>query len=151
MKTYIPSPGEMPHNWWVANAEGMPIGRLCAVVAAHLRGKNKPQYTPFLDSGDHVIVVNASGVVLTGRKLDQKMYIRHTGHSGGLKRVPARKMLQTHPERAIELAVHGMLPKTRLGRRMFAKLRVYRGPDHPHQAQKPSVLDVGRRDARSAP
>ena len=151
MKTYIPSPGEISHNWWVADAAGMPIGRLASVVAAHLRGKNKPSYTPFLDGGDHVIVVNAAQVILTGRKLDQKIYIRHSGHPGGLKRVPARKMLQTHPERAIEIAVHGMLPKTRLGRRMYAKLRVYSGPEHPHQAQKPNMLDVGRQKARSAP
>lgn len=143
MRTYIPSSTDVPHNWWVADASGAPIGRLASVVAAHLRGKNKPIFTPFLDSGDHVIVVNVEKLILTGKKLDQKIYRWHSGHSGGLKEMPARKMLATRPERALELAVKGMLPKNRLGRKMFTKLRVYRGPDHPHQAQKPQILPVG--------
>jgi large subunit ribosomal protein L13 len=143
MRTFIPSVSQEPHNWWVANAAGTPLGRLASVVAAHLRGKNKPHFTPFLDVGDHVIVVNADKVVLTGRKLDQKIYRWHSGHPGGLKQMTARVMLQTRPERAIELAVKGMLPKNKLGRKMYGKLRVYRGPEHPHQAQKPQALPVG--------
>jgi large subunit ribosomal protein L13 len=143
MRTLVPSLQEAPRNWWVADATGAPIGRLASVVAALLRGKNKRWFTPYLDCGDHVVVVNAAKVVLTGRKLDQKMYRRHSGHPGGLKEVSARVLLATRPERAIELAIKGMLPKNRLGRKLFHKLRVYRGPEHPHQAQKPQSLPLG--------
>ena len=148
MRTYIPSAGEIERKWWVVDATGMPIGRLASVVAHYLRGKHKPGFTPFLDTGDHVIVVNADKVVLTGRKLDQKIYRRHSGRPGGLKEIPARRMLAERPERAVEIAVRGMLPKNKLGRKMFKKLRVYRGPEHPHEAQKPEPLDL--KPARSA-
>ncbi len=148
MRTYIPSAGEIERKWWVVDATGMPIGRLATTVAHYLRGKHKPGFTPFLDTGDHVIVINAEKVVLTGRKLDQKVYRRHSGRPGGLKEIPARRMLAERPERAIEIAVRGMLPKNKLGRRMFRKLRVYRGTDHPHEAQKPEPLTL--RSARSA-
>jgi large subunit ribosomal protein L13 len=143
MRTFVPSPDEIPRGWWVADAAGVPLGRLASLVAAHLRGKHKPQFTPFLDTGDHVIVINADKVVLTGRKLDQKMYRRHSGYPGGLKEVTARVMLDTRPERALELAIKGMLPKNRLGRKMYTKLKVYRGSEHPHQAQKPQSLPIG--------
>ncbi len=143
MRTFVPSPDEIPRGWWVADAAGVPLGRLASLVAAHLRGKHKPQFTPFLDTGDHVIVINADKVVLTGRKLDQKMYRRHSGYPGGLKEVTARVMLDTRPERALELAIKGMLPKNRLGRKMYGKLKVYRGAEHPHQAQKPQSLPIG--------
>ena len=143
MRTFVPSPDEIPRGWWVADAAGVPLGRLASLVAAHLRGKHKPQFTPFLDTGDHVIVINADKVVLTGRKLDQKMYRRPSGYPGGLKEVTARVMLDTRPERALELAIKGMLPKNRLGRKMYGKLKVYRGAEHPHQAQKPQSLPIG--------
>lgn len=142
MRTYVPSPDDIQRGWWVADASGVPIGRLAAVVAAHLRGKHNPRFTPFLDTGDHVIVVNADKVVLTGRKLDQKMYRRHSQYPGGLKETTARVMLATKPERAVELAIKGMLPKNKLGRKMYTKLKVYRGAEHPHQAQKPQSLPV---------
>jgi len=123
----------------------VPLGRLASIVAQRLRGKHKPQYTPYLDCGDHVIVVNAAKVRLTGRKLDQKVYRRHSGHPGGLKEIVARRLLATKPERAIELAVKRMLPKTRHGRRMYTKLKVYAGPEHRHQAQKPEPLSIDGR------
>jgi large subunit ribosomal protein L13 len=142
MRTYIPSPDDIKRGWWVADAAGIPIGRLASIVAARLRGKHKAQFTPFLDTGDHVIVINADKVILTGRKLDQKLYRRHSGYPGGLREVTARVMLQTRPERAVELAIRGMLPKNRLGRKMYTKLKVYRGGEHPHQAQQPQPLPV---------
>ncbi|UCF66031.1 MAG: 50S ribosomal protein L13 [Acidobacteriota bacterium] len=142
MRTYIPSPGDIPRRWWVVDASNVPLGRLASVVATRLRGKHKPQYTPFLDSGDHVIVVNAGQVKLTGRKLDQKVYYRHSGYPGGMTEVSARRMFSERPERAVELAIKRMLPKTKLGRKMFTKLRVYRGPDHPHAAQQPAPLSI---------
>ncbi|RMG44612.1 MAG: 50S ribosomal protein L13 [Acidobacteria bacterium] len=145
MKTYVPSPGEIPRRWWLVDADGVPLGRLASIVAHRLRGKHKPQYTPYLDCGDHVVVVNAAKVRLTGRKLDQKVYRRHSGHPGGLKEIVARRLLATRPERAIELAVKRMLPKTRLGRKMFTKLKVYAGPEHRHQAQKPEPLPIDGR------
>jgi large subunit ribosomal protein L13 len=142
MRTYIPSPDDIKRDWWVADAAGIPIGRLASLVAARLRGKHKAQFTPFLDTGDHVIIINADKVILTGRKLDQKLYRRHSGYPGGMREVTARIMLQTRPERAVELAIKGMLPKNRLGRKMYTKLKVYRGAEHPHQAQKPQALPV---------
>src|SRR5690625_2861197 len=140
MKTYMAKPGEVERQWYVVDAEGKTLGRLASQVATVLRGKHKPQYTPHVDTGDFVIVVNADQVHLTGRKLDQKVYYRHTGHPGGLKETKAKDLRRTRPERMIELAVWGMLPHHRLGRRMIRKLKVYRGTDHPHQAQQPQPL-----------
>jgi len=124
------------------DAEGKTLGRLASEIAQVLRGKHKPIYSPHLDCGDHVIVVNAEKVRVTGRKLDQKMYYRHTGYPGGLKSISLRNQLQKHPERVLEAAVRGMLPKNRLGRKMFKKLKVYAGDSHPHQAQQPRVLEL---------
>lgn len=142
MRTFFPSPGEIPRAWWVVDATGLPIGRLAAVVAHHLRGKHKPHFTPFLDTGDHVIILNADKVILTGRKLDQKVYRRHSGYPGGMRETVARKLVAEKPVRAVELAVKGMLPKNSLGRKLYTKLRVYAGTEHPHQAQQPQPLDI---------
>jgi large subunit ribosomal protein L13 len=142
MRSYVPRKGEIVHDWWVVNAEGKTLGRLATAVSQKLTGKAKPAYTPFLDTGDHVIVLNASKVVLTGRKLQQKLYRRHSGYPGGLKEITAGRLLKERPVRVIERAVWGMLPKGPLGRQMYRKLKVYAGPDHPHVAQKPRVLDV---------
>jgi len=124
------------------DAEGKTLGRLASRVAAILKGKHKPIYTPHADMGDYVIVINADKIHVTGRKMLQKMYYRHSGYPGGLKSINLRDLLQRHPTRAVEYAVKGMLPKNRLGRRMFKKLKVYAGSDHPHQAQKPQVLEL---------
>lgn len=140
MKTYMAKPGEVERVWYVLDAKGKSLGRVASRAAAILRGKHKPQFTPHVDTGDFVIVVNAEHVRLTGRKLDQKIYYRHSGYPGGLKQTKARDMLRTRPERMIELAVRGMIPRTPLGRRQMAKLKVYRGPEHPHQAQRPQNL-----------
>lgn len=140
MKTYSAKPGEVERKWYVVDATGQTLGRLASRVATVLRGKHKPQYTPHVDTGDFVIVVNADKIKLSGRKLDQKVYYRHTGYAGGLKQTTARELLRTRPERMIEQAVWGMLPHHRLGRRMIRKLKVYRGADHPHQAQQPEEL-----------
>jgi large subunit ribosomal protein L13 len=129
-------------RWHVINADGKVLGRIATVAARLLQGKHKPGYTPYLDTGDHVIVVNAARVRLTGRKEDQKIYRQHSGYEGGLREVRARLVRQRHPERLVEEAVHGMLPKTKLGEAMYRKLKVYAGPDHPHQAQKPATLEV---------
>lgn len=142
MRTYVTKAGDIRRAWWLVDAEGMTLGRLSTAVARRLSGKHKPTYTPFLDSGDHVIVVNAEKVRLTGRKLQRKVYYRHSGHPGGLKEVTAGKLMSRHPERLVELAVKRMLPKGPLGRRMFRKLKVYAGPKHPHEAQRPEPLDV---------
>ncbi len=135
--TYMAKPREIQRKWYVLDATGKPLGRLATEVARILRGKHKPIYTPHIDTGDHVIVINAEKVVLTGPKLQQKEYIRHTGYPGGLKRIKYEKIMQEKPERAVEKAIKGMLPHNRLGRAMARKLRVYRGPDHKHQAQVP--------------
>ena len=127
-------------KWYVVDAEGMVLGRLASQVAAILRGKNKPIYTPHCDTGDHVIVINADKIVLTGKKLDNKKYYHHSGYAGGLKETTYRRLLETKPEFAIKHAVIGMLPKGPLGRQMASKLRVYAGPEHEHAAQKPEVL-----------
>jgi large subunit ribosomal protein L13 len=142
MPTVIPSESEITRSWFVVDAEGKVLGRLAARVAAILRGKHKPTFTPHLDVGDHVVVVNAEKVHLTGRKLQDKLYRWHSGYIGGLREVSAEKMLRTHPERVIEWAVQGMLPKNRLGRAMSKKLKVYRGAEHPHQAQQPQTLEI---------
>lgn len=142
MKTSSAKPHEIERKWFVIDAQGQTLGRLATRVATVLRGKHKPIYTPHIDCGDYVIVVNAEKINVTGQKLDQKIYYRHSGYPGGLKQVTLRRQLQTHPERVIEAAVRGMLPKNRLGRKMFKKLKVYDGPDHPHQAQQPEPLDL---------
>ena len=142
MRTYSAKPQEIQREWLVVDAQGQTLGRLATRVAALLRGKHKPFYTPHIDCGDFVIVVNAEKVRVTGRKLDQKIYYRHSGYPGGLKQVSLRRQLALHPERVVEAAVRGMLPKNRLGRKLFKKLKVYAGPAHPHQAQKPKVLNI---------
>lgn len=142
MKTFSAKPYEIGRKWFVVDAQGQTLGRLATQIATILRGKHKPIYTPHVDCGDYVIVVNAERINVTGHKLDEKIYYRHSGYPGGLRQVTLRQQLQTHPERVIESAVRGMLPKNRLGRKMFKKLKVYAGPDHPHQAQQPEVLDL---------
>ncbi|UCC90100.1 MAG: 50S ribosomal protein L13 [Anaerolineales bacterium] len=142
VKTFTAKPHEIQRKWFVVDAQGQTLGRLATQVATILRGKHKPIYTPHVDCGDHVIVINANKINVTGQKLDQKIYYRHSGYPGGLKQVTLRRRLQTHPERVIESAVRGMLPKNRLGRKMFKKLKVYAGPDHPHGAQQPKPLDL---------
>ena len=142
MRTYTPKAAEITHNWWVVDATGRPLGRLATQIAVILRGKHKPMYTPHLDVGDNVVVVNAEKVVLTGNKADQKTYFRHSGYMGGEKHIPFRRMIERRPERVIELAVKGMLPKNSLGRAIRKKLKVYAGADHPHQGQRPEPLDI---------
>lgn len=145
MKTYMAKAQDIERKWYVVDAEGKTLGRLAAEVAKILRGKHKPTYTPHVDTGDHVIVINAEKVALTGKKLLQKTYFRHSGYPGGTTFTTAGKMLADRPERLIELAVKGMLPKNRLGRKMYTKLNVYRGSEHPHAAQKPEVLEINVR------
>ena len=140
MYTYMPSASSIERKWYVVDAEGQTLGRLAANIAAVLRGKNKPTYTPFLDMGDYVIVVNASKIKVTGKKLDQKLYTTHSGYVGGLKQVPLKEKLAKKPEFVIEHAVKGMLPKGTLGRQMAKKLFVYAGPEHQQAAQKPEEL-----------
>lgn len=142
MKTYMAKPLEVERKWYVIDASGQTLGRLASEVASILRGKHKPTYTPHVDTGDFVIVINADKIVLTGNKLDQKKYRRHSGYPGGLKEMTYRNLLDKRPEKAIEVAVKGMLPHNRLGRKMFTKLKVYRGSEHPHQAQKPEVREL---------
>jgi len=142
VKTYVTKPDEVEREWFVVDAEGKTLGRLASEVARILRGKHKPNYSPSVDVGDYVIVINAGKIRVTGRKLDQKIYYRHSGYPGGLKQIRLRDLLARHPTRVIEHAVRGMLPKNRLGRRMFKKLKVYAGPDHPHHAQRPKPLDL---------
>ena len=142
MKTYTARAEDMEREWFLVNAEGKTLGRLASEIAQVLRGKHKPIYTPHLDCGDYVIVVNADKVQVTGRKLDQKMYYHHTGYPGGIKSINLRNQLQKHPERVLQAAVRGMLPKNRLGRRMLKKLKVYAGDSHPHQAQQPKSLEL---------
>lgn len=135
-------PLEVERKWYVIDASGQTLGRLASEVATLLRGKHKPEFTPHVDTGDFVIVINADQIVLTGNKLDQKKYRRHSGYPGGLKEMTYRDLLNKRPERAIEVAVKGMLPKNRLGRKMFTKLKVYQGSEHPHQAQKPELREL---------
>jgi large subunit ribosomal protein L13 len=142
MKTYTPKLNEIERRWWVVDAEGKPLGRLATEIARILRGKHKPMYTPHLDTGDNVVVVNASKVVLTGNKAEQKTYFRHSGYMGGEKHIPFKRMLANHPDRVIRLAVKGMLPKNNLGRDMIKKLRVYPGAEHAHQGQSPEPLEL---------
>lgn len=140
MKTFMASPSTIERKWYVVDATGYTLGRLASEVAKVLRGKNKPTYTPSMDTGDYVIVVNAEKITVTGKKLDDKVYYNHSGWVGGLKETTLREMLAKHPERVIEHAVKGMLPKGPLGRQMYTKLFVYAGPDHKHAAQKPEAL-----------
>lgn len=142
MKTYVTKPDEVQREWFVVDATGKTLGRLATEIARILRGKHKPIYSPMIDVGDYVIVINAEKVRVTGRKLTEKFYYRHSGYPGGFKQVSLRDMLARHPTRVIEYAVQGMLPKNALGRRMFKKLKVYAGPDHPHQAQNPKPLEL---------
>ena len=140
MKTFMASPATIDRKWYVVDATGMTLGRLASDVAKVLRGKNKPIFTPHIDTGDYVIVINAEKIAVTGKKLDQKIYYRHSDYVGGLKQATLREKLANKPEEVIELAVKGMLPKGPLGRQMFKKLFVYAGPEHKHAAQKPEVL-----------
>ena len=140
MKTYMASPSTIERKWYVVDAEGLTLGRLASEVAKILRGKNKPTFTPHIDTGDYVIVVNAEKVKVTGKKLDQKIYYHHSDYVGGLKETTLREMMAKKPEKVVELAVKGMLPKGPLGREMYKKLFVYAGPEHNHQAQKPEAL-----------
>jgi large subunit ribosomal protein L13 len=142
LKTHSTKPSEIERAWWLVDAEGVVLGRLASEVARRLMGKHKSTYVPHLDTGDHVVVVNAGKVVLTGNKLLTKEAIRHSGYPGGLKRVPYSKLMVTKPELAIESAVRGMLPSTKLGRAMFKKLKVYAAAEHPHTSQKPQTLDI---------
>ena len=142
MKTHSTKPSEITRDWWVVDAEGVVLGRLASEVAQRLRGKHKPYYAPHLDTGDHVVIINASKVVMTGNKLLQKQAYRHSGYPGGLKSVPYAKLMATRPDLAVEKAVKGMLPSNRLGRAMLKKLKVYAGPEHPHVGQNPKPWDL---------
>lgn len=142
MKTFMAKAEEVQRKWYVVDAAGKPLGRLASGVAGVLRGKNKPIFTPHVDTGDNVIVINAESVMLTGNKPDQKVYRRHSGWPGGLKETKYKYMMAKSPEKVIELAVKGMLPHNSLGRAMFRKLKVYRGAEHGHQAQKPEILEI---------
>ncbi len=142
MKTFMANAQNVERNWYIVDADGMTLGRLASQVAAILRGKNKPTFTPHVDCGDHVIVINAAKVVLTGKKLDQKAYYHHSGFAGGLKETKYRKLMAEKPDFAVKHAVVGMLPKGPLGRQMARKLRVYAGAEHEHEAQKPVVLEL---------
>ncbi len=142
MKTYVTKPADVERAWYVVDAEGQTLGRLATRIATILRGKHKPTYSPSVDCGDFVVVINADKIAVTGNRLDQKKYYRHSLYIGGLKEITLRDQLQKHPERVIELAVRGMLPKNTLGRKMFKKLKVYAGGEHPHQAQQPQPLEL---------
>ena len=144
MKTFMAKPENIKRDWYVIDAEGQTLGRLATKVATVLRGKNKAIYTPNVDCGDYVIIINASKVKLTGNKLDQKMYYNHSGYTGGLRERTAKVMLEKYPEEMVERAVKGMLPHNRLGRQMYKKLFVYEGNEHPHAAQQPKEIKVGR-------
>lgn len=142
MKTFMAKPQEVERKWLIVDASGKPLGRLASEVAKLLRGKHKPTYTPHVDTGDHVIVLNAEKVVLTGKKLEQKVYRHYSGYPGGMKEIKYKHFMATKPERAVELAIKGMLPKNSLGRAMYRKLKVYKGTEHEHQAQKPEAIEL---------
>ncbi len=146
MKTYVPNLKDADKTWWLVDADGQNLGRLATQIASVLRGKHRPEVTPHLDLGDHVIVVNAEKIVVTGNRLDGKMYHRHSGYPGGLRSMNLRDMLDRHPDRVLKLAVKGMLPRGRLGRQHLTKLRVYSGAEHPHEAQVPTpyLLNASR-------
>ncbi len=142
MKTYVPGQGEVIKKWHLIDAEGKSLGRVAAEAAKLLRGKHKPEYTPFLDCGDSVVIINAEKVRVTGAKMQQKMYYRHSGYPGGLKETRLDAMMRKHPTRALELAIKGMLPGNRLGRKLATQFRVYAGAEHPHQAQQPEPYEM---------
>jgi large subunit ribosomal protein L13 len=142
MKTYVAKPSERERNWLVVDAEGQTLGRLATQLADALRGKRKPEYTPHVDTGDFVVVVNAEKIRVTGKKMEQKRYWRHSGYPGGIKSRTLAEMLDRRPEEVIRKAVKGMLPRNRLGRKQLTKLKVYAGPDHPHAAQKPQPMET---------
>ena len=142
MKTFMAKKDEVEKKWWVIDAENQIVGRLASKIALILRGKNKPIYTPHVDTGDFVVVINADKVKFTGKKLEDKMYYKHTGFMGGLKEINAKKLLETKPEEVLFRAVRGMLPKNKLGRKMIKKLKIYKGTEHPHSAQKPEKLEI---------
>jgi large subunit ribosomal protein L13 len=150
MKTYTPKAKQISRSWYVVDASGAVLGRLASEVAQVLRGKHKPTYAPHLDTGDHVIVTNAAAVRVSGGKEWKKIYYRHSRYPGGLREIPLERALERHPERVVEDAIRGMLPKTRLGRQMARKLHVYRGADHPHGAQAPAPLRLGDVPGRAA-
>jgi large subunit ribosomal protein L13 len=149
-RTFVTTKATVEREWWVVDATDMRLGRLATEVARLLRGKHKPYFAPYLDCGDHVIVVNASKVVLSGQKSDTKVYQRHSGYPGGLKTRRFGELMKVRPERVVELAVRGMLPKNRLGSQMYRKLKVYAGSEHPHEAQQPKVLVLDRRTREDA-
>lgn len=142
MKTFTPTPKDIRRDWFVVNAQDKILGRLATEIARRLHGKHKPEFTPFIDTGDFIVVVNAEKIKVTGKKLDQKKYYRHSGFPGGLKETSLKDMLDRHPERVLLHAVKGMLPRNRMGRALLKKLKVYAGPDHPHGAQQPATLDI---------
>ncbi|MCB8815699.1 MULTISPECIES: 50S ribosomal protein L13 [Desulfosporosinus] len=142
MSTFFAKAQEQERKWYIIDAEGIPLGRIATEAARLLRGKHKPTFTPNVDTGDHVIIINAAKLVLTGNKLNDKMYRRHSGYPGGLKEVPYKKLMQIMPERAMEHAVKGMLPHNKLGAQMYTKLKVYKGDTHPHQAQQPEIWTI---------
>lgn len=144
MKTYMAKPDSINRKWYVVDADGKRLGRLASEIASILRGKHKPEFTPHLDTGDYVIVINAERIVLTGNKENQKLYRRHTGYTGNLKTISYKDMMEKHPERIVEIAVKGMVAHNKLGRQLLAKFYVYAGSEHPHQAQKPEVLKIKR-------
>ena len=142
MKTYVAKPQTVVHDWCLVDATDKTLGRLASKLASRLRGKHKPEFTPHVDTGDHMVVINAEKIRVTGRKLDNKIYYHHTGYIGNLKSITLGKLLAEHPERVIQSAVKGMLPRNPLGRAMYRKLHVYAGPEHPHAAQQPKQLDL---------
>ncbi|NLX08519.1 MAG: 50S ribosomal protein L13 [Chloroflexi bacterium] len=144
MKTYTPTEGDIQREWFVVDAKDQTLGRLATQIAAILRGKHKPTFAPHMDVGDYVIVINCDKIRVTGNKLDEKMYHRHSGYPGGLTSISLRDQLQRHPERVLHAAVRGMLPKNKLGRKMIKKLKLYTGNSHPHDAQQPKPLEIGR-------
>ncbi len=142
MKTYVTKPAEVEHAWYVVDAEGQTLGRLASQIASVLRGKHKPTFSPYMDAGDFVIVINAEKIAVTGRRMDQKRYYRHSQYPGGLREMTLREQLDRHPTRVVHLAVRGMLPKNTLGRNMLKKLKVYAGSEHPHEAQQPVPMEL---------
>ena len=144
-KTYVTKPAEVKRDWYVIDAEGQTLGRLASNIATILKGKHKPIYSPSVDCGDYVVVINAEKISVTGRRMDQKRYYRHSGYPGGIKEITLRHQLEKHPDRVIKSAVRGMLPKNVLGRRMFKKMKVYAGSDHPHSAQQPEQWNFEKR------
>ncbi len=141
-KTHVTKPADVERQWFVVDAEGQTLGRLASEIAKIIKGKHKPTYSPSVDCGDYVIVINAEKIKVTGRRLDQKKYYRHSGYPGGLTTITLREQLEKHPTRPLESAVSGMLPKNPLGRKMVKKLKLYAGPEHPHQGQQPTILDL---------